>query len=176
MSYEELVKSCIKGDRKSQNTLYRTYASSMGRVCLRYLNDEEEAKDALIEGFLKVFNNLQKIEYRDKESLTVWIRRIMINECLMRLRKNKGVIFLSINEDDSISNTLIEEDISTEEIFNIIKSLPDGYRTVFNLYVVEGYSHQEIAEMLGISESASRSQLSHARVKLKEQLSKKGWK
>ena len=147
----------------------------MGRLCLRYLKNEEEAKEILTEGFLKVFKNVKNFECRGPESLEVWVRKVMINECLMHLRKKRRLIFMNIDGEDAADSISVEDDISAQEIFSTITNLPDGYRTVFNLFVVEGYSHKEIAEILGVTESTSRSQLSHARTKLQELLKNKGW-
>jgi RNA polymerase sigma factor (sigma-70 family) len=171
---ETLIQLCIDKDKKGQNDLYKRFVSPMGRLCVRYLKNTEDAREVVIEGFLKVFNNIKKFEYRGKDSLEVWIRKIMINECLMHLRKNRNLIFISISEEDSISTDSIEADLSAEEIFQVITSLPPGYRTIFNLYAIEGYSHKEISELLGITESASRSQLAHAREKLQKLLNKNG--
>lgn len=171
---EELIKLCIRNDTKAQNLLYQRFAAQMGRLCLRYMSNGEEACDILSEGFLKVFRNVKSFEYRGKESLEVWIRKIMINECLMHLRKRRFT-FLNIAENDRESEISIESDYSAEEIFRTITTLPDGYRTVFNLFVIEGYSHREISLMLGITESSSRSQLTHARQRLQQLLKNKGW-
>ncbi len=176
MTEEELIRLCISQDRKGQRLLYQKFVSPMGRLCIRYLKNEEEAKDTVTEGFLKVFASIQSFESRHQGSLEAWMRKIMVNECLMKLRKNRGLIFLNIEEAEFIEISSIEENISAEEIFRMVAALPDGYRTVFNLFVLEGYSHKEISEMTGMSESASRSQLTHARSKIKELLLKKGWK
>ena len=169
MTDEALIKICRKGDRQGQTFLYQKFITSMGRLCLRYLKNEEDTKHVLTEGFLKVFSHFKKFEYRGKESLEVWIRKIMINESLMHLRKRK-ILFVDIYNFEIPETNLYETNISAEEIYNLITSLPDGYRTVFNLYAIEGYSHKEIGAMLGISESSSRSQLTHARRKLQQLL------
>ncbi len=167
MTDEELINFCRKGDRKSQSILYQRFIPSMGRLCLRYLKNEDDTKQVLTEGFLKVFAGIKKFEYRGKESLEVWIKKIMINESLMLLRKRK-IFFVDINDYEIFDNNSHDSNISADEIYRMIISLPDGYRTVFNLYAIEGYSHQEIGKMLGITESSSRSQLSHARKKLQQ--------
>lgn len=175
MTDEELIKLCVRGDTKAQSLLYQRFAAPMGRLCLRYISNAEEAREIIVEGFLKVFSKIEKFEYRGKDSLEVWIRKIMINECLMHLRKRK-VVFLNIVENDQESEISVESELSAEEIVRIISGLPDGYRIVFNLFVIEGYSHREISLMLGITESSSRSQLTHARQKLQQLLKNKGWK
>lgn len=146
----------------------------MARLCQRYLHDRDDAEDVLMEGFMKVFKSLNKFTYTDENSLEVWMRRIIINECLMRLRKSRWLVIVESYATD-IPET-IDTAISAEEILRLISALPQGYRTVFNLYAIDGYSHAEIATLLGISESASRSQLSHARSRLKELLTLHGWK
>lgn len=147
----------------------------MARVCTRYLKDHNMAQDAMIEGFMKVFDRLKHFEYQGEHSLGMWIRKIMVNECLMKLRKNRSRFFMAINDRHLEGNGVIPDHFSADDILALIDTLPDGYRMVFNLYAIDGYSHREIASLLGISESASRSQLTHARSKLKELLRKNGW-
>jgi RNA polymerase sigma-70 factor (ECF subfamily) len=148
----------------------------MARLCIRYLKDEAEARDTVTEGFLKVFASLHSFEGRHPGSLEAWIRKIMVNECLMKLRSRRGLVFIGLEQEEIPQAANVEEKISAEEIFRLVSLLPDGYRTVFNLFVVEGFSHREISEMTGISESASRSQLTHARNKIKQLLLQQGWK
>lgn len=147
----------------------------MARLCLRYISDKEEARDVLIEGFLRVFAMLKRFEYRGENSLERWIRKIMVNECLMNLRKRRRTLFVDVAEEHIAVGNSADGGMDREEIEMLIKILPVGYRTVFNLFAIDGYSHKEISEMLGISESASRSQLTHARARLKEILNNKGW-
>ena len=176
MTEEELIQLCIAKDRKGQRLLYQQFVSTMARLCFRYLRDEEETKDAVSEGFLKVFESIYSFENRHPGALEGWIRKIMVNGCLMKLRSKQHFVFMSTEEEDIQQLSGVEEELSAEEIFQIIAQLPDGYRTVFNLFAIEGYSHKEIAELTGISESASRSQLTHARNKIKQLLLKQGWK
>jgi RNA polymerase sigma factor (sigma-70 family) len=148
----------------------------MARLCLRYVKDKDDVQDILAEGFIKVFKHLQKFEYKGEHGLEAWIRKIMVNECLMSLRKKRGHVSLEFSESDT---ELVQPGgIGSEatEIIGLIRTLPEGYRTIFNLFVIDGYSHQEIADLLGISASASRSQLTHARNKLKQLLTTHGWK
>ncbi|MFC6996959.1 RNA polymerase sigma factor [Rufibacter roseus] len=173
MKEEQLIRQCRQGDGKAQKQLYEAYATPMFRICCRYLKDQHEAEDALLKGFQKVFTNLQGFEYRTDKDLAGWIKRIVVNECLMVLRKANNFHLSSLSEDLPI---LVEEDIystlSAEDIYGLILELPNGYRTVFNLYVIEGYSHKEIAEQLQISELTSRSQLSKAKAMLRNLLTK----
>lgn len=139
-------------------------------VCRQYVKDIQHAEDLMITAFMKVFSNLKNFE--NKGSFEGWIRRIMINECLSYIRVNKKVSFLDDEyvQDPGFNN--IESGLSVDDIQFVIDSLPDGYRMIFNLYAIEGYKHKEIADMLGINEGTSKSQLSHARKMLQEQITK----
>lgn len=182
MDDQRLIQLCISNDRKAQRLLYERFAAPMGRLCLRYLKHEADAQEVLTDGFVKVFRELERFEYRGAGSLPVWVRRIMINQSLMHLRKGHRLLFMDMEVAESHGRVKSESDltidaaISAEEIFEIVQQLPAGYRVVFNLVVVEGYSHKEASEMLGIGESTSRSQLTHARLKLKQLLTQRGWK
>ncbi|MDN5213816.1 RNA polymerase sigma factor [Fulvivirgaceae bacterium BMA12] len=172
---EQLIQDCIAGDNRAQKALYERYADKMFRVCYRYVKNEHDAEDLLVSGFLKVFNHLQNIEFRGERSLEAWIKRIMINESLMFLRRNNNFrnvdtsLVVNVGENATITN-----DLAAEEIYALILQLPIGYRTVFNLYVIEGFSHKEIAEKLDISENTSKSQLSKGRALLRKILEKNG--
>jgi len=172
---KELIRLCLLEDQEGQKLLYEQYVTPMARLCVRYIKDKDEIRDVLTEGFMKVFQQLGKFEYRGGHSLEVWIRKIMVNECLMRLRKKRAHLFI----EPSMANIEPAQsgvaDADAMEILDLIQTLPEGYRTIFNLYVIDGYSHKEIAVLLGISESASRSQLTHARNRLKLILTKCGW-
>lgn len=141
--------------------------------CYRYVKQKEDAEEILSEGFIKVFANLSTVEYRDAKSFEGWVKRIMVNESLMFLRKQK----VQFSDQERTSQIEIvqswDDDLIVEDIYRLIRSLPIGYRTVFNLSVIEGYSHKEIAQKLSITESTSRSQLSKARKKLQEFMAKR---
>jgi len=139
-------------------------------VCRQYIKDLHQAEDIMITAFMKVFTNLQHFEH--KGSFEGWIRRIMVNECISFLRVQKKVKFIDDETffEESFNN--IESKFSVEDIQTLIDDLPDGYRMIFNLYAIEGFKHREIAEMLGINEGTSKSQLSHARKLLQEQINK----
>ncbi len=139
-------------------------------VCRQYVRDIHHAEDLMITAFMKVFANLKNFE--NKGSFEGWIRRIMINECLSYLRANKNISFIDDEfvKEESFNN--IESGLSVDDIQFLIDSLPDGYKVIFNLYAIEGFKHKEIAELLGINEGTSKSQLSHARKMLQEQLNK----
>lgn len=165
---ESLILACKEGDRGAQNSLYKKFGGKMLAICKRYLKDQMEAEDVLMEGFLKVFLKIR--EFKNEGSLEGWIRRIMVNECLMSLRKRK--ITYPMEEEALLvpEPAAVLEQMTSLEIQEHILRLPDGFRTVFNLYAIEGYSHAEIAEQLGISEGTSKSQLSRARVLLQQKI------
>ena len=153
--------------------LYLQYADAMYNICLRILQHQAEAEDALQEAFIKVFNNIQ--QYRNESSIGSWIKQIGTNTCLNVLKKRK-ITFDELKDDVSESESVSENesengnDYSTEDIKKVIEELPQGYRVVFNLYMFEDYSHRQIADMLEISESTAKTQLFKAKRKLKELL------
>jgi RNA polymerase sigma factor (sigma-70 family) len=176
MNEHEIIKGCLKNDRASQKALYEQHYSKMLGVCLRYAKDKDEAKDILHEGFLKVFNNLKN--FNGTGSFEGWIRRIMVNTSIDHLRKNKQnyLIVSTVYANEKASNTAdeVEDDalihIDKEEILKAVQELTPAYRTVFNLFVIEEFTHREIAEMLDISEGTSKSNLSKAKFNLKKNL------
>ena len=175
MIEEHIIRKCRKQDRKAQQVLYEYFEARMFRICYRYLNHQQDTEDVLVGGFLKVFRSLKAFEYRGPGSLEAWIRRIMINEALMFLRKQKRLRF--DGEEglaEMASHHLTDGELVAEDIYNLVRQLPDGYRTVFNLFALEGYRHEEIAQKLGISTGTSKSQLSKARAVLKKWLSQNG--
>jgi RNA polymerase sigma factor (sigma-70 family) len=175
LDLKELIRRCLLGNPDAQKLLFEKFVTSMARLCIRYLKDHEIAQDAMMEAFMRVFARLKDFEYQGDHSLEMWIRKIMINECLMKLRKNRTRFFMDVTDQHVESTGITEDHFSAEDILVLINSLPEGYRMVFNLYAIDGYSHKEIAMLLEISESTSRSQLTHARSKLKELLRKHGW-
>ena len=161
------IKQCISGDRKTQKELYEMYKVSLFIVCQRYFSDRDEAQDVLQDGFIKIFRDLHQFD-ESKGQLLYWMKKVMVNTCLEKLRKRK--IFLH-SIDDNISNIVYDSDILSDlnlyDITKWIQKLPLGYRTVFNLYAIEGYSHADIAIQLGITESTSKTQYMKARNMLK---------
>ena len=161
---QKIIDACLKGDRAAQKQLFNRFAPVMYSVCLRYVGDREVAQDLLQDGFVTLFTKLDS--YKGDGSFEGWVRRIFINTSLMYLRKKDA---LRMTEDlDNVRN--LSSDIPTQienigygELMKLIAQLPPGFRTVFNMYVVEGYSHKDIAEELGITETTSRTQLSRAR-------------
>ena len=175
ISEEQLIEGCSKGDRLAQRNLYEIYSRKMFGVCLRYCNNREEAEEVLQEGLLKVFTKIG--DFKKEGSLESWIKRIIINTALDLYRRNKNR--QSETEWQENINVEVEPltDLKAKELLQIIKTLPIGFRTVFNLYAVEGYNHGEIANLLNISEGTSKSQYSRARqhlVKLIEKEKKSG--
>lgn len=172
-SEEILAEWCHKGDRKSQKYLYETFANPMFRMVMRYLGNEADAGDVLVTGFTRVLDRIGEFTFRGRGSLEAWIRKIMVNEALMCLRSRKSFDTIDEQEHHEIADENdFYGDLHAEDIYNMVVKLPEGYRTIFNLFVIEGYSHLEISEMLGISESTSKSQLLKARKKLQEKFIK----
>ncbi len=159
---KELVKACKRKKQSAQKQLYEHYYDMMFRLCYRYLANSHDVEDVVVEGFIKVFEKIKQFEYRNSSSLKNWIQTIMVNESLMHLRRNKRIMF-SDNEFIFEKNYTIDETLEIKDIHKAIAQMPTGYRTVFNMYVVEGYAHKEIAEKLNISEQTSKSQLSRAK-------------
>jgi RNA polymerase sigma factor (sigma-70 family) len=169
---KELIKQCLDGNRSAQQQLYKMYASKMLGVCYRYAHSMDEAKDFFQDAFIKVFRNLDR--FKGEGSLEGWIRRIMVNTSLNHLKASHKFIE-TLNEYDYADQPEWQADSQTDakEIMEEIRLLPTGFRTVFNMYAVEGYSHKEIAEALGISEGTSRSQYARARAHLMKKLTGK---
>lgn len=165
---QNIIRQAAENNRHAQQKIYSKYSPKMLGVCRQYIKDMQQAEDIMITAFMKVFTNLKKFEH--KGSFEGWIRRIMVNECISYLRAQKRVSFLEdeFYVEDTFNN--IESHFSVDDIQTLIDGLPDGYKMVFNLYAIEGFKHQEIAKMLGISEGTSKSQLSHARKMLRKQI------
>lgn len=159
----ELVELCKQKKRAGQQEVYSRYSSKMYGVCLRYLKNEFDAEEVLITSFMKVFEKIDQFE--NAGSFEGWVRRITVNEALMYLRKNKRILQeVEVEKMEHISNNDLEGlSLEAEDLLKLIEKLPPGYNTVFNLYAIEGYTHKEISELLGISENTSKSQLSRAR-------------
>jgi RNA polymerase sigma-70 factor (ECF subfamily) len=166
----DLISMAVENNRQAQQKIYSQYAPKMLSVCRQYIKDIHHAEDLMITAFMKVFTNLKNFE--NKGSFEGWIRRIMVNECISHLRVNKKVSFLEDEyyTEDTFNN--IESGFNVEDIQFLIDCLPAGYKMIFNLYAIEGYKHAEIAQMLGINEGTSKSQLSHARRILQQQIGK----
>ena len=167
-----LIKKCCQQDGQAQKAIYERYAASMLGVCCRYVKDIDQAEDVMIAGFVKVFDKIG--QFKGEGSFEGWLRRIMVNESLTFIRRNKNM-YLEVDIetiDREPDYHTLNNELEAEDLLKLVQQLPTGYRTVFNLYAVEGYSHKEIAEQLGISENTSKSQLSRARVLLQKHLLK----
>lgn len=169
-SEQQLIEGCLKEDRRFQKELYERYASSLYAVCFRYCKNREEAQDVLHEGFIKAIKNLHNFE--GKGSFEGWLRRIMVNTSLELFRKNKhlSVVEDIENADEHSIESKALENMSANELLQLVNALPAGFKVVFNLYAIEGFSHKEIADQLGISVGTSKSQLSRARVSLQNMI------
>lgn len=167
-----IIEGCLNNNRQAQQQLYQHYADLMLGLCIRYIKDKPQAEEIMIGGFMKVFDKIGS--FRQEGSFEGWIKRLMVNECLMHLRKEKKhKNDLEIEKAyHEITPSQPDTGLEAGELLKLIKSLPEGYRTVFNMYAIEGYSHKEIAKTLGINEGTSKSQLSKARKHLKELIKK----
>lgn len=168
-----LVIECVKGNARAQRMLFDKFARKMLGVCMRYAKSTEQAEDVLQDGFVKVFTKLK--DFKHDGSLEGWIRRIMVNTSLDQIRKN-GKMLGDTNIDDVgykiENNAFVFENMMADDLMKMVQAMPEGYKVVFNMFAIEGYSHGEIAETLGISENTSKSQYSRARAYLRERLEK----
>ena len=170
MNEKALITACLQEDRKAQQALYDHFAPAMLGVCKRYVKAPQDAEDVLVEAFFKVFTNLH--QFKGEGSFEGWIRRIVVNESLMFLRRNHHLMnHVEVETAAGLRITpSVHEELAAGEILRLLDQLPMGYRTVFNLYVLEGFKHREIAELMGISINTSKSQLILAKKRLREML------
>ncbi len=168
ISESDLIEGCMKGNRQMQYELYERFAPKMFGVCLRYAANTEEAEDILQEGFIKIFKKMGS--YRGDGSFEGWIRRIFVNTAIEQFRKKTYLQPITEQEESTIEGKYISvlDHLAEKDIIQLIQKLSPGYRTVFNMYVIEGYTHKQIAEALGISEGTSKSQLSRAKLILQD--------
>ena len=169
-----LVNECVKGNARAQRMLFDKFAGKMMTVCLRYAKNTDQAEDVLQDGFVKVFMKLS--DFKKEGSLEGWIRRIMVNTALDQIRKEvkfRGDLDIEDVGYKLENNAFIEEEMMAEDLMKLVRAMPDGYRIVFNMFAIEGYSHAEIAATLGVTENTSKSQYSRARAYLRERLEKK---
>ena len=164
----DLIHGCLNGERRMQEELYRRFAPKMYAVCLRYAGNSEEAQDILQEGFIKIFKKLSS--FRGEGSFEGWICRIFVNTSIEHFRRKNYLQPVTEREENTIEGKYLSvlDSLAEKDIMSLIQELSPGYRTVFNLYVIEGYTHKEIGDMLGISEGTSKSQLSRAKVILQD--------
>jgi RNA polymerase sigma-70 factor (ECF subfamily) len=169
-SEEELIKGCRQNKARAQKALFDKYSGKMLGVVMRYIKDRDESEEVMIASFMKVFDKID--QFKSEGSFEGWIRRIMVNESLMYLRKNKHM-YLEVDlekVDRDPDYGQLSDHLEAEDLLRMVQELPMGYRTVFNMYAIEGFSHAEIAEELGINVNTSKSQLSRARALLQKQL------
>ena len=171
-SEEKLIKDCIKHDRKAQKMLYDKYSHLLMGICFRYLHSRQAAEDVLQEVFVKIFKSIG--QYEGKGSFEGWLKRITVNTAISYIRKNQKhdyqLDIQDVHETDFEGFSFKDSDFTREELFKVVQSLPTGYRTIFNLYAIEGYKHREIAEMLEVDINTSKSQFSRARKILQDKL------
>lgn len=173
MSDEDLVKACVRNNTEAQKVLYERYYSRMLALCLRYSDNKDDAKDSLHDGFIAIFSKISS--YSGSGSFEGWMRRVFVNLMLMKIRR-KDVVKESVNVDDFTWAIPVQENvfdkIRSKDVIKLISEMPQGYRIVFNMVVIEGYSYQEVAKELNISEVSVRSQLSRGRMWLRNKISK----
>jgi RNA polymerase sigma-70 factor (ECF subfamily) len=164
------IEGCKRQNRDAQRSIYELYSGKMYSLCCRYIKDKMEAEDVLVISFTKVFNRID--QFKGEGSFEGWLRRIIVNESLSYLRKNKSMYLETDIEalDREPNFEALDNQLEAEDLLKMIEALPTGYRVVFNLYAIDGFSHQEIADQLGISENTSKSQLSRARAQLQKRL------
>lgn len=174
MLNDKLIKDCQKNDRQAQSNLFQLLAPKLMGVCVRYMNNKEDAQDVLQDGFVKIFHNIHQFKFEG--SFEGWARRIMVNMALEQLRKKHALKFSEDIDNHFYLETYDEDAISylnKKDLLHIIQNIPSGYRTVFNLFAIEGYSHKEISEQLNISEGTSKSQFARARKYIQQEINKK---
>ncbi len=166
----EWISGCLRQNRQAQQELYQHYAGKMYALCCRYVKDRMEAEDVLVMSFTKIFERIG--QYKGDGSFEGWIRRVVVNESLTYLRKHKNMYLETDIEEARYEPDYhkLENELEVSDLMKLIENLPVGYRTVFNMYAIDGYNHQEIAGQLGISENTSKSQLSRARALLQKRL------
>jgi RNA polymerase sigma-70 factor (ECF subfamily) len=168
----DVIALCLKGDRSAQHQLYNLYAKAMYNICYRMTNDEDEAADVLQESFISAFSNLSS--YKGTASFGSWLKRIVVNKSINHIR-SKRMNLVPLDDAQPIVEVEVDDRdlfLDIERIKSAIELLPDGYRVVFSLYLLEGYDHKEIGQILGITESTSKSQYNRAKAKLRELLLK----
>ena len=174
MTEQKAIEGCKRQDRISQKYLFDTWSDGMLMLCMRYVKHLPDAEEIMLNGFYNFFKTIDRFIYGGPATIGAWLKKIMVNECLMFLRKKGGLKIVAevYGEEISTEESQLGK-INANEIFQLILNLPVGYRTVFNLFVVEGYSHKEIATMLGIAEGTSKSQLNKARGLLQKAVKEK---
>ncbi len=170
LTESDLIKGCLAGNRRIQELLYQRFAPKMYAVCLRYANNTDDAQDLLQEGFIKVYRNLEK--FRGEGSFEGWVRRVFVNTAIEHYRRKINLNTISEKEERTIVDSAwnVLDHLAERDIIHLVQELSPGYRSVFNMYVIEGYSHKEIGELLDISEGTSKSQLARAKAILQKRV------
>jgi len=173
----DLLRELQNGNAFAQKRVYDRYANRLFRLCLRYVQNEDDARDVLMTGFMKFFKNVSRVEHRGETSFEPYLKALMVNEALQFLRKKREswVALDETTDAEADAASLPDAGLDAEALYDLVRQLPTGYRTVFNLAALEGYSHAEIAQRLGISEQTSKSQLSKARALLQRRLHQTGY-
>jgi RNA polymerase sigma-70 factor (ECF subfamily) len=167
---DDLINGCLAGDRRMQELLYQRFSPKMYAVCLRYASNADDAQDLLQEGFIKVYRNLAK--FRKEGSFEGWMRRVFVNTAIEHYRKKVNLNSIGDREEQTIADSSLNilDQLGEQDIIRLVQELAPGYRSVFNMYVIEGYSHKEIGEIMGISEGTSKSQLARAKAILQKKV------
>ena len=168
MSLNKLIKQCANDDRKAQKEIYQLFAGKLFSICLKYSKNKQEAQDNFQDGFIIIFKKIGQFKF--KGSFEGWIKRVMLNTILLKYRKKTVLNIVTEEIPDEVIVDVDDDEISLDFLLNLIHELPDRYRMVFNLYVLDGYSHREISEMLHIAEGTSKSNLARARAILKQKI------
>lgn len=168
MGLEKLIKQCANNDRKAQREIYKLFAGKLFSICLKYSKNKQEAQDNFQDGFVTIFDKIGQFNF--KGSFEGWIKRVMVNTILLKYRKKTVLSIVTEEIPDEVVVDIDDDEISLDYLLNLIQELPDRYRMVFNLYVLDGHSHKEIAKMLQIAEGTSKSNLARARGILKQKI------
>ncbi|UMB59377.1 sigma-70 family RNA polymerase sigma factor [Lutibacter sp. A80] len=170
MGLEKLIKKCAKNDRKAQKEIYQLFAGKLFSICLKYSKNKQEAQDNFQDGFVVIFDKIEQFNF--KGSFEGWIKRVMVNTILLKYRKKTVLSIVTEEIPDEVIVDIDDDEISLDYLLNLIQELPERYRMVFNLYVLDGCSHKEISKMLKIAEGTSKSNLARARGILKQKIEK----
>ncbi len=170
MSLNELVKQCAKNDRKAQEEIYHLFSGKLFSICLKYSKNKQEAQDNFQDGFITIFNKIGQFKF--KGSFEGWLKRVMVNTILLKYRQKNVLNLVTEEIPDEVIVDIDDDEVSLDFLLNLIQELPDRYRMVFNLYVLDGFSHKEISKMLQIAEGTSKSNLARARAILKLKIEK----
>ena len=172
MEIEELIRNCSQNDRKAQNQLFESYSDRLYVIAFRYLNNRFDSEEVIGNAFLKIFQSITFFNYDGEFKFFAWMKRIVINEALMNIRKRKQMPEYTNEFPEMISASESIDHMNYKELMRVIETLPEGYKLVFKLYAIEGFNHAEIADFLMISEGTSKSQLHKARFQLQQMLIK----